>query len=630
MINKILNPTYYHRQYDLDLPENPQDPSYFDSAKRFGRIAIPFLSLYHPFGRAISVSMGGVRLLSNGVGMIAAKDTKELAYETMQVGLSGLALAGTLYDFRVGLYLTTAVDLTMNLMSLAKNPEKSNEALLQAFNSTLYLSIMHTGSLEMIVASMLTQSAVNFYQAKEEWQKGHLPEVFAKSLMGAIRLYQANSQIPPIEVKKTDHLKDHPLKNLSKKIKENEVILKDAEGKKHNFGAHFHGYGKQLVKGMNIHFKENEETIELNFKVNHVFRDRLQQRLEMLEKNPNENSLSKGDFFYNIQSPGLGRVTIGAKESVISIYDQVEMQMGKNKTLYDFHKMLSFLNLDDALRKSSEEDIERMKMGHLFRILNPPKATVFERSAAFFDLSLEKFKQQIFWDSPEMESQFTKWLPKMELREILPGRMRWAVDGLADELKKYGLQGLTNGLQNSGNKNIASILKMGMFSKEMQSAFLNKPMTTSDNEAFNGGSDSVFTQMVIKDHHYFDYFSPVRLFFSPKILEFGSYQYDEDEFGSRQVCEFTSCPYSSRKNIFDSLKGKLGYGLSYQKSHEVMIKDRISPEYITGLTFMNEEDKHSTIRYLREKNIIQKDTILSKPIDQFFHVGHGAKDEQFD
>ena len=40
--------------------------------------------------------------------------------------------------------------------------------------------------------------------------------------------------------------------------KKEEVILLDAEGNPYNFGVHVHGYGKEVVKGMNLQFKTYE------------------------------------------------------------------------------------------------------------------------------------------------------------------------------------------------------------------------------------------------------------------------------------------------------------------------------------------------------------------------------------
>ena len=121
---------------------------------------------------------------------------------------------------------------------------------------------------------------------------------------------------------------------------------------------------------------------------------------------------------------------------------KITVEMEDGKSLYDFHEVLSFLDLDDELRHSAKEDIDRMKIGHLFRMIVPKEATLFERSDAFFDLPFDELKKEILKRAPEMEGIIEKWLPKMELKETFKGKMRYAIDGLADELKQHGAQGM--------------------------------------------------------------------------------------------------------------------------------------------------------------------------------------------
>lgn len=677
--HKIYDPSYYHRQYENDLPPNPESSSYAETAKRAAHIALPFLSFYQPLGKAISLTMGSLRIVTQGSAVISGD-----IYKVAQVALALLALAGTLYHFTLGLYITTSADIIANLSQILEalshqDYHKAAEELLQLLSSGLYLAIMMTGSLEVVLASILIQALVTFYQAREEYAKGRMPEALAKTILGMVRLVQAGQQIQIIQRrnilfkryeeladritngKKIDHLWAHPL--IQAAYGKQGVILEDGNGNAYDFGTHLHGHGKQLVKGMNVTMKDHGDYTSLDFKVNHVFRDRLEkiitdmngysqddikELLGLYGSHATNISVSKqpGDFVgenYEINLEGIGKITIGADSDVITLYDKVSIQMEKGKNLYDFHEALSFLNLDDALRQSASEDVERMKMGHLFRMFKPREATLFERTESFFELSLEDFKKEICASSPEMHSIFKKYLPKMELREIVPGRMRYAIDGLSNELSKKGALGLTAGLmgawtQQEIQERVASILKMGMMSSETRrDNEVGKKGLSWGADYFTGGADSVFTQIVTdknKSYNDFAYNSEVRFLISPKALENGTYQYHDDAFGTRKTTQnwfWWLNDYLNRDNIFEFLASER---IDFNSDNEVMIKERIAPEFITGIVVNNAQMKNGILNYLRERNIVQIDqhgneTIFSKPVDQFISVGNSIKKEQF-
>jgi hypothetical protein len=73
------------------------------------------------------------------------------------------------------------------------------------------------------------------------------------------------------------------------KIDARRYTMVDADNKEYDLGSYFHGYGKGLVKGMNLHFRKvvldnGTHEMELTFKVNHVFLLRLQERLDGLAR----------------------------------------------------------------------------------------------------------------------------------------------------------------------------------------------------------------------------------------------------------------------------------------------------------------------------------------------------------
>src|SRR5947208_1494543 len=133
--HKLYDPSYYHRQYENDLPPNPESASYAETAKRAVHIALPFLSFYQPLGKAISLTMGSLRVVTHGSEVICGD-----IYKVAQVALALLALAGTLYHFTLGLYITTSADIIANLSQILealshREYHKAAEELLQILSS---------------------------------------------------------------------------------------------------------------------------------------------------------------------------------------------------------------------------------------------------------------------------------------------------------------------------------------------------------------------------------------------------------------------------------------------------------------------------------------------------------------
>lgn len=705
LLHQTYNTPYYHRQYDNDLKEDKTSQSYSNFAKRVALTSLPFLSLYQPFGKAINFTMGSARVVTNGVGVVTSENWKRVAIQTAELGLALVALVGVFYHFTLGLYLTTLADVAINLFHICENTYSGDvehliEQLLQALGSTLYLGIMLTGSLEVVILSLVIQSMISFYQASEEWKDGRIPEAVAKTLMGMIRTFQAHQQFEVLQTRnvlrakykefteslqkgrKIDHLWDHPLiayvaemQDLPEgEIASQSYTFSDANGQVHDFGSHFFGLGKDQVKGMNVTFRKENGHVTLEFKVNHVARDQLEKRIQVLKKMPKEDmeNLLKiygshakdiqfgaetkntanwwwdlGDGKHEIKFGGLGEIRVGSSKDNVTLYDRVTLEMNSGTNLYQFHEVLSFLKLDDALRQSAKEDFDRMKLGHLYRIFCPRDATPFERTGEFFNLPFEQLKERIISRSPAMKGIIDKWWYQMELREILPGRMRFAADGLANELQENGVRGFTaaifgGGWWGSNQKELCdrtiSILESGMISHEMRDrdGFGNNGLSGGA-DYYTGGADSVFTQMVTDRKNSYSesmYRSPIRILLSPKIAEMGSYQYHCDNFGTRKMNDGWSLwgeSYKDRHNIFEFTEEERRW---QRWDHEVMFKERIPPEYITGILVQDDHTKNQLIEEMRKKEIIKLDemgreTIFSKLIDQFIHIGSHVRDEHF-
>ena len=417
----LYSPDTYYRRYDLDLGGAQ------DTVKRVALAALPFIGLYRPAGLALSVGMNGTRAFSHLHQAVLAQDQRNwtgCALETGKASLAALSFAASVFHFTTGLFITTGCDALQGAASTGRalwkgEYSKAIEEALQTLASAAYLSFMATGALEAMAAFALLQAAVSLYQARHEMSQGRYLEGCAKLVMTCVRLNQANQYFVQIEKRnaylemqrvrtlflkilrgrEAGHLVHHPLSSLKERIEAKDVVLTDGKGNEAHFGAHFHGNGGALVKGENLAFRtkviNGREVTELDFKVNHVFRSKIDEALQQLKNiKPKEMqeilsltgshaegiSIESGSFLaessdgyfepgiaHKIKIDGLGTILIGATADQPTLYDRVVVQLNANQTLFELHEMLSFVDLDQALSLSTKDDIERLKMGHLFR-----------------------------------------------------------------------------------------------------------------------------------------------------------------------------------------------------------------------------------------------------------------------
>lgn len=694
--HKVFEPLYYQRRYENDLPKT--QTKWIDATKRVALIALPFISLHKPIGQCISIGMGSIRSFSHLSDAIKAgyhKDFLSLTKHFVLTALAVTSVAGSFFKFEIGLLVTTAVDMGTSLtraIQHLKQKEYSQaiEELFQAISSLIYLGILLNGSLEMTLASVLMQGILSLYQARSEWKQGRVPEAIAKIAMGMIRFNQGREYLQLIQKRnaflslekfskliekiqkgrETEHLIDSDLNGQKE-----EVILVDAEGNPYNAGSNEHGYGSGTVKGMNLRFHvtviDGKTMKTVDFKVNHVFRNQLQTLIngmhqfssqEMkdflvlnqshakglkIEEVPfvlsHETNKSVGTA-YKITLDGLGSLVVGNSKQFPNLFDRVRIEMDENKSLYECHELLSFFDLDGAIRLSSEEDIERLKIGQLFRIFYPKEATLLERQDRFFTLSVEQLKQEMIKQVPQMQSLLDKHLPTMEKVEILPGRVRYAVPELANMAYNLGGRALVSTLTGSVSDDemfvrLASILKMGMLaSEERYSDGMVVSGLSSSGDFYTGGADSVFTQFLTEKNFNEKmslnnlYWGKVRILFSLDALNTGTYQYHEDSYGVRRVDETQSYwsdrRYLNRPDILSFVKRE---GKGFNFGNEVMVKERIDPSLITGIILPDETTKARVVDCLRKHGVVNiKDgieSILGIPLNNFIHVGQNLSAE---
>lgn len=693
---------FYLRNFEHDFSKLCQGPI-LETTKRTALIALPFIALYKPAGGVISAAAGGARVvtcLSQTIASIHDKQALAAAGQLVHTAVAVSAFASSLLNFQLGLLISTVSDAGCSLhaatLSLQQGDyEKALQEILQSASAMLHLAIMFSGSMELALASLLLQGAIALYQSAGELKQGRYPEFAAKFVMGIVKFHQANIQLKAIErrnsflvlekyvklmqqVKKgreAGHLVDSPLQQNASESGKNlsDVVLVDAEGKEYNFGQFLSNYGKGLVKGMNLQFRtalvDGKNVHELDFKVNHVFRAKMQTLVEGLNTFDQEElseflrltqshakgiKIEKVDFTissethksvgqaYKVSLVGLGHILVGADTDVTTMYNKVRVVIEEDKSLYELHEMLSFLNLDEALHQSNSQEIERLKIGQLYRLFFPGDATLFERTDDFFTLSLQELKDVMILKNPAMQNILEQLLPTMQTEEILPGRLRYTLPALANRARELGARSLIStitggwGSAKDSINRLVSMMKMGMLSSEMRYRNgINAGGLSPIADFSTGGADSVFTQLLTQDN--FDkkmgvdrlgYFGSIRILISLDALNQGTYQYHSDSFGDRTLNENSYYSnYLKRPNLFDFVSGEQR---QWHSGNEVMIKDRLDPKYITGVVVASDSMRTQLIDAFRKSGMVSFnaegiETVLGKPLTRFIHVSTELK-----
>jgi hypothetical protein len=667
------SPDTLHRRFDLDLPQMQQ------KAKEVLLTALPFIGLYRPAGFVLSVGMNGLRMCSHLHNAFEAQNTSlsRCAVEVGKAGIAGISLVTVFAYSTMALCITTGYDTAQGIYSAAallKNGRRKEamEEAGQALTSGLYLCFIATGTLEFLFAFAAVHAVLSLYQARGDYEQHNYISMIGKIGFAGVRTAQGVHYLQQIQRRnellkwqktalllmkilrgrEASHLINHPLSSLQDRIDKGDVVLLDGEGNSYDCGAHLHGIGQSLVKGENLAFRtvivDGKEMIELDFKVNHAFRGRMDRSLQQLKNlsiqemrevlslsgsHAQAISMTSAHFseyseqfgaVTKIDFAGLGTIFVGARPETPNLYDRVVVQLEARKNVYELHEILSFLDLDQALRLSSAEDIARLKIGHLFRTFCPREATPFERTEEFFSLSIEQLKEKIIQQAPVMSEIIDQYFDRMTEAEIVEGRVRYRIQGLAADAYARGARALTAAIMGTHDdetlfQRIASILRMGMFSTEMRAKYkLNQHGLGGGIDFDAGGADSVFTQLLTQaaceqqvpfDH--FAYQSKVRIIISLDALELGTYQYPKDSCGNRLIRGWGWFwgRYAQRDGILEFI-AKEQASPYFHASNEVMLKERLPASYIIALVVPDEKTKKDLLVYLREREIVIKDDFV--------------------
>lgn len=649
----VYTPDVYHRSFEKDLPEEES------LVKRVALVALPFIGLYKPAGSVISIGMGSVRTYTHLSAAIESNSIGDVA----QTAFAILALTSSVFNYSTGILVVNGIDTLQGLIQVLTHLLQkewnlaANEALQVAINS-IYLAFLLTNSLEFIFVFTVMQVLASIVQTRDELLKGRFLEAFAKTAMGALRAKQGYDYYQLIqrrnilfELKQYQTLIHRAKRGREVRDLIEHPLMDKADGS-------FHGFGKHLVKGENITIREKEsqgsESIEIQFKVNHAFRDKIQDLIQEISlydcketreilshtgSHATDIKLKKGDFFsekekddiffwggsfseaHRIEMTGLGSIFIGSSPESINLYDRVVIQLPKGSNLFDFHEIMAFLNIDEALRMSTVADIERLKLGHLYRTFFPRDALTLERSEEFFALPLIDLQEKIFSTTPAMRDVYEAYFHQMIPDEIFAGKVRYKIPGLAEKSRELGARALTAAILGSYGKDeelyarVESILNTGLLSTETRYDIDldSHGLGGSGIDFYTGGADSVFTQMITKrncdNETYFQNFaynSKVRLLIDLEAVEMGTYQYVTDSFGNRIVDDSSfwwwgQTSYKDRLNILEFTESLETSRYNYF-ANEVMLKERLKPSWIKTIIVPDQKTHDSLSAYLSKQD----------------------------
>lgn len=697
-------PKYCHMQFERLSKKDLQ--SYWGKAQYVMQVASPLINLSKPLGRGVFLSSLAIRTVSTGKNIFntPTKTKEQILLALTQALLITAAISSALFDCTLGVYVTGIGDIYQNIIHII---EGDLNEIIPLIISILYLSTIHTGSLEITLAFLVMQSLFSCLQSYQYWKYGDYWMAGSKLFAGCVRAKQSHDQYQKIqrrnfllEVEKVKALfekikafrrvhdiKEHPLRDVER-ILAKQHLAENLDGTPLNFGAYLNQMGKELVKGMSLNVKDTGDHVQLSFKLNHVARQNLQETIEAISSHKEEvselmrmekvsSSIEISEIEENKMHKtqiSLGKnitVTLGNDPKLYNSYDSVKVSIPKECSQYDVHGAFSLLGLDHAIRPSTIDDIERLKIGQLFRLHNPAKASEFERTKDFFSLPIYQLRETIVQLDPNMKSHFEKELDRMQFHQLHTGKARMHFEGLSEELKKEGAKALTamiftgqpqqiptedlssvfyetileekkNDFQKTLDR-LGGILKTGMLSLEQREevGMAAKGLMTSTVQIDRkGAKDSVFVQLVTKatkpdfSHSEYSQFQEngVRLLIDPKVLDSVTYQYFDDLWGVRggsYSSSNTQQIYAKRPDIHTFVKevtaGESRGSVRYS-DQEVMIKDSIDPEYIQGVVVRDEFAKKEVERFLVEKELVHKEKSEyrmkhnQKPLDEFVQV----------
>jgi hypothetical protein len=452
-------------------------------------------------------------------------------------------------------------------------------------------------------------------------------------------------------IKKTQDI--HPLYYFDKAIAEQR-----AKQPKPIWGAYFSGFN---TKGGHVHASRNiingKEWNCIDFKIPIPIRNKLQEGLLKILANPqafnqalppglcesatvtsstqafrkrDDNVFTDKDRLLlpngtiEFDFKGLGRVIIGNDPNSRCLYNWVNVEMAADlppgEGILKLNQMLTLIGIG-PLDKDPQVD-EKIKIAQLTRAFYPALITAMAGQEEFYQLTPDELKKRICEAKPQMGSIFDKYLAKMRKEAIFPVKSVWVVPDLANSVRDQGAWGLMAGMgKNEPFEDVCGYLvrrlKEGTISSmDRFAAGWIKHGASSIRDLNSGGGDQVFLRMIGKELEMteiqqFVFSGTMQVLYDLSILNRGAYAYYEDKFGAKGIPL-----YENRSDLLTFAKNLRGH----HHNNEVMIKNRIPPEYIIGAVVSSVKQKRKLIETLRKAGVVVNDKINGVPVEEFVHI----------
>ncbi len=183
-----LSPPAYYAPDD-SIIEYPKKESL---TARVFYVSLPFLALYQPFGRAITLISEALKTVSTIGQLKEKKNAKELIKTAIVI----TALVGTIFMHPMGLCISVLYDLGMDVSNIIFYLQKGNNqevaySIVSMCQHLFFIGTILFSSIEIIAISMLFSMAFEICRSKKEFEKGNILEGCSHVLMSLVRFSQA-------------------------------------------------------------------------------------------------------------------------------------------------------------------------------------------------------------------------------------------------------------------------------------------------------------------------------------------------------------------------------------------------------------------------------------------------------
>ena len=343
--------------------------------------------------------------------------------------------------------------------------------------------------------------------------------------------------------------------------------------------------------------------------------------------NSKEKQILPGVKEIEVEFVGVGKIILCKDPNFKAVHNSIFFEMKQQGTpetmLKAANMMLTMIGCPPALVESNPEDKQRRALLHVFRCFYPAEAYKLERDPATYALNPAVLRDKICGLVPNMQAHFKEYLTQdhMPISEIesTAGKRVTSIN-ISPQLKQRGALGLIHGMSSSCKvcaPIISKILQSGLLSSQrrFQSGILSTGQS-SYNDHQGGGAEGVFTRMVTEQlaaNQLIQKFSSMEtlqiLIDLDAVNGSNTYGFDGDHYGSRN-----SLGYHVRKNLMeltDDLQvppgdrfGRPREVAKYGTANEVIVRDRIPPQFIRGLVVQTEENKKTLIEQLKNDHVL--------------------------